>query len=120
MLLPEKLAMGSSIRSRFRVSEHHTSSTRRYTKNPDANEVSSMPLPSPLDLRVPRNLTATLQLIQRLVGREAVSYTHLDVYKRQVLQGARLAGARRDRWPAGHRPEPRLVRPRRAGAACPN
>ena len=29
-----------------------------------------MPLPSPLDLRVPRNLTATLQLIQRLVGRE--------------------------------------------------
>jgi hypothetical protein len=62
--------MGSSVRSHFRVSERHSLVVCRYTEKPDDIEVLPMPLQSPLNLRVPRNLTATLQLIQRLVGRE--------------------------------------------------
>jgi hypothetical protein len=48
--------------------------TIRYRKNLPNNEVFSMPIRSALELPVPRNSTATLQLLQRLVGRE--SYRH--------------------------------------------
>lgn len=71
---------------------------RRYTKRSITQRPPLMPLTSPLDLRVPRNLTATMQLVQRLVGRE-----HHQRYCGGVIAVERLLSfltKMADRYPA--------------------
>ena len=62
--------LGSSVRYAFHVSGLYILLLSWLYEGPLTPRCFFMPIGSPLDLRVPRNFTATLQLVQRLVGRD--------------------------------------------------